>query len=42
MSDSESDDRNDTNMQRISGKLKEHFAFLNSEGGAPGVIKESC
>ena len=42
MADADSDDRNNPNMRRISGKLNKHFAFLNSEGGAPGSVKVSC
>jgi len=29
-------------MRRISGKLNDHFAFLNANGAAPDSTKISC
>ena len=32
----------DLEMRRISGKLNQHFAFLNANGAAPDGTKISC
>ena len=36
------DDNDDCKMRHISGKLREHFAFLTSDAATPDGIKISC